>query len=107
MSVDSTSPIVVRIYDAISLVFPTGADHMPQTAVEPPPCALCDGRSRLPPARLGWAANGETERLFLVCDSCGWDLSDDEIERRILELVTASAHREAALARLGQEFDAA
>jgi hypothetical protein len=106
MSFDSTSPIVVRIYDAISLVFPTGADHMPSTAVDPPPCALCHGHSRLPPGRLGWATSGE-ERLFLVCADCSWDLTDDEIEKRILELVAAPAHREAALARLGQEFDAA
>jgi hypothetical protein len=34
----------------------------------------------------------------LICGACGWDLSDDEIERRILELVAAPADNRTLIA---------
>jgi hypothetical protein len=90
MTIDAPLPIVLRIFEPVALVFPEGA-RMPSTAVASPPCLLCQSNSRLPPSRLGFISTGEEERLFLICDACGWDLSDNEVERRILELVTAPA----------------
>jgi hypothetical protein len=85
----STAPPVIRIFEAVSLVFPRNATMPPGATAQL--CLLCQRHSPQPPAKAVWISAGGEDGLYPVCSDCGWDLSDDEIEARILELVTAPA----------------
>jgi hypothetical protein len=79
------SNIVARFYEAMGLIFPDPGVQMPRLDVTAamPACLLCEGFSRLPPAKVGWmGANGEDKRLFLICSDCGWDASVEALEHR-------------------------
>jgi len=82
------TPIVIRVYEPIGLAFEEGAPSMPpaETALAPP-CLLCHRHSHLPPAKAVWISAGGVEAIGVVCGGCAFDLTDAEIERRILERV--------------------
>jgi hypothetical protein len=76
----------LRLYQPLGLLFEPGA-AMPQSATaDLPPCLLCQRRSPLPPAKVGWLQADDETRLFQVCADC--DGPEDELERRIVEKVS-------------------
>jgi hypothetical protein len=87
----STPPIVARLYEPISLLFPQGALHMPslRATVPPPACILCDGPAS-PPSRMGWLQAPDRQALFVCCGSCS-DCDDAELERRVVAQVSETA----------------
>jgi hypothetical protein len=66
----------------ISLLFPLHA------AVPPPRCLMCDGPAS-PPRRMGWLESPERQAVFVVCGPCP-DCADAELEKRIVNKITAS-----------------
>jgi hypothetical protein len=76
-----TRPIVVRLFEPISLLFPENAMPSPRPTVPPPNCILCEGPAS-PPARMGWLETPERQVVFVVCGSCS-NCDDAELERRI------------------------
>jgi hypothetical protein len=82
MTITAAPPIVVRLFEPISLLFPQGA-HMPslRATVPPPNCILCEGPAS-PPSRMGWAETPDRQAVFVVCGSCS-NCDDAELERRI------------------------
>jgi hypothetical protein len=80
-------PIVVRLFEPISLLFPEGA-LMPHSTVAAPNCILCSGKAS-PPSRMGFVATGNRQGIFSICGSCS-DCSDDELERKIVATVDRS-----------------
>ena len=86
--------VVVRLYEAIGLVFPPEGAQMPRLDVTAamPACLICGGFSHMPPAKVGWiGANSKDRRLFLVCSDCGWNATDEALEQRILDKLTSTA----------------
>ena len=77
-------PIVVRLFEPISLLFPESA-AMPSLSVEAPNCILCEGPAS-PPSRMGVVATPDRQAVFVGCGACS-DCSDSELERRIIERV--------------------
>jgi hypothetical protein len=82
-------PIVVRLYEPISLLSPDGAMPQLSATVPPPQCILC-GESASPPARMGWLSTPDREAVFACCGACS-DCSDEELERKIIALVSEPA----------------
>jgi hypothetical protein len=78
-------PIVVRLFEPISLLFPESA-AMPSLSVEAPNCILCAGPAS-PPSRMGVMATPDRQAVFVCCGACS-DCSDAELERRIIERVS-------------------
>jgi hypothetical protein len=78
----------LRLYQPLGCLFQPDASMPPGATAEMPPCLLCQLRSRLPPAKVGWIAAGDETRLFVVCGDCGFDHSDAEIEQLVVEKVT-------------------
>jgi hypothetical protein len=76
----------LRLYQPLGLLFEPGANMPFSATVDLPPCLLCQRRSQLPPAKVGWLGAANEPRLFLVCGDC--DCSEDELERRIIERVS-------------------
>lgn len=89
------APIALRIYQPQSLLFPEGA-CMPPNASPAPPCLLCDRISHAPPAKAVWISAGGEERFGVICGHCDWNRSETELERRIIERISAPAPAEAA-----------
>jgi hypothetical protein len=82
----------LRLYQPLGFLFEPGdAATMPGATAEMPPCLICGNRSHLPPAKVGWLDAGDETRLFLVCGDCGFDRSDAEIEKLIVERVSVVA----------------
>jgi hypothetical protein len=81
-------PIVVRLFEPISLLFPEGA-VMPPLGVKAPSCVLCGGKAS-PPSRMGYLAAGDRQAILSVCGACS-DCSDDELERKIVATVDRSS----------------
>jgi hypothetical protein len=77
-------PIVVRLFEPISLLFSKGTEMPPRTAVAPN-CVLC-GSSASPPSRMGFLSTPDRQAIFTVCGSCS-DCEDAELERKIAALV--------------------
>jgi hypothetical protein len=89
MTIDA-SPVIVRLYEPISLLFPRGAPMpMLDATVPSPKCILCEGLAS-PPARIGVLMAPDRQAMFVCCGACA-DCSDSELERRIIERVSAPA----------------
>jgi hypothetical protein len=58
----------------------------PGATADLPPCIICQRRSQLPPAKVGWLQADNETRLFQICADC--DGADAELERRIVERVS-------------------
>jgi hypothetical protein len=97
MTIASSTPIIVRLYEPITLLFPEAGDMPPLATVLSPCCVLC-GETASPPSRMGWLETPERQALFVVCGSCS-DCSDAELERRIINLATAQAADEVRAAK--------
>jgi hypothetical protein len=86
-------PHVLRLYEKLRLfqplgcLFEPGVAHMPDKTAAMPSCLLCGTRSALPPSKVGWVKADDETRLFLVCGDCGFDRSDDEIEKLVIARV--------------------
>ena len=78
----------LRLYQPLGLLFEPSANMPPGATADMPPCILCQRRSQLPPAMVGWL-RGDEPRLFQVCGDC--DCPEDELERRIIERVSEPA----------------
>jgi hypothetical protein len=89
-NVDPATPIVIRLFEPISLLFPESAMPSLRATVSPPSCILCEGPAS-PPARMGWLETPDRQAVFVVCGSCS-DCDDAELERKI----TACIHPETA-----------
>ena len=82
-------PIVVRLFDPISFIFPEASASMPLGATVPLPiCVLCEGLAS-PPSRLGWAQTPDRQMIFACCGACA-DCPDQELEERIRAKFSAS-----------------
>ena len=81
-------PIVVRLFEPISLLFPESA-AMPSLSVEVLNCILCEGPA-WPPSRMGVMATPDRQAVFVVCGR-GSDCLDCELERRIVAQVSEPA----------------
>jgi hypothetical protein len=89
----TAAPIVLRLYEAIGLIFPDGAVMPPPDATAPAPnCICCRQPSPLPPGKVGWLkSEGGALTLLLVCGECAADCNDDQaLEARILTAIRAS-----------------
>jgi hypothetical protein len=82
----SIAPIVVRLFEPISLLFPENAMPSLGATVPTPSCILCEGPSS-PPSRMGWLQAPDRQAVFCVCGGCS-DCSDAELEKRILAKVS-------------------
>jgi hypothetical protein len=78
----------LRLYQPLGLLFEPGANMPPGATADLPPCIICQQRSQLPPAKVGWLRADNETRLFQVCADC--DCPDDELEKRIVERVSES-----------------
>jgi hypothetical protein len=87
----NVAPIVIRLYDPLTLIIPQGAE-MPQLAatIPTPNCLLCNRHSHLPPAKTAWISAADVETIAVICTDC--DCADQaELERKIIEQVSAAA----------------
>jgi hypothetical protein len=84
MTIAPAPPIVVRLFEPISLLFPK-AGAMPQLrgTVPAAPCLLCGG-SAFPPSRMGCLDADGDRRTFSVCSDCGWNLNNEELKARTI-----------------------
>ena len=82
------APIIVRLYEAMGLLFPSKGAQMPQLANTVPlrNCVLCRGLAT-PPSRMGVILAPERQEIFVCCGSCS-DCSDSELEAKILAKVS-------------------
>jgi hypothetical protein len=71
----SVAPIVVRLFEPISLLFPENA--MPSLRAGP----------ASPPSRMGWLGTPDHQEVFCVCGSCS-DCSNAELEAKIVAQVS-------------------
>ena len=104
-----TPPIVVRLFEPISLLFPGNAMPSLRATVPPPSCILCDGPAS-PPSRMGWLGTPERQEVFCVCGRCS-DCEDAELEKRIVAQVSGAdepiivpAKEEAWVARAAKDW---
>jgi hypothetical protein len=86
----------LRLYQPLGLLFEPDAQMPPNATVGLPLCLLCQSRSELPPAKVGWAKPDGEPKLFMVCQDCGFDLSDAELEKKIVERIIAPVEEPAA-----------
>ena len=82
----SIAPIVVRLFEPISLLFPENAMPSLRATVPTPSCILCDGPAS-PPSRMGWLQAPDRQAVFCVCGKCS-DCSDTELEAKIVAQVS-------------------
>ena len=83
MTLAAPAPIIVRLYEPITLIFPPPkANVMPLLATVPcPVCVICSEPAS-PPSRTGWLATPDRQELFAVCGSCS-DCDTPELEAKI------------------------
>ena len=87
MTVAAPSPIIVRLYAPLTMLFPEGTDMPPSLATVPSPnCIICDGPAS-PPSRTGWLQAPDRQALFACCGSCG-DCSNEELEAKVVAKVS-------------------
>jgi hypothetical protein len=87
-------PIVVRLFEPISLLFPDGAMPSLHATIPPPVCLLC-GEPASPPSRMGWLETPDRQAVFVCCGACS-NCADAELERRIVERVSERVTADAA-----------
>ena len=81
---DNVNP-VIRLYEAISLVFPKDVHMPPGATADLPPCICCRQSSPFPPSKMGWAKKADEKVVFVVCEACVAACDDDdELERRVI-----------------------
>jgi hypothetical protein len=87
MTVAAPSPILVRLFEPISLLFPKGT-RMPSllATVPSPNCIICDGPAS-PPSRTGWLHAPDRQALFACCGICS-DCDDSELEAKIVAKIS-------------------
>ena len=77
------TPIVVRLYEPITLLFPKEST-MPSLATVPAPCCvICSGPAS-PPSRMGWLSTPDQQAVFVCCGACS-DCADAELEAKIVD----------------------
>jgi hypothetical protein len=86
MSVDADQPIVIRLFEPISLLFTEGEMPSFSATIPPPKCILCQGPAS-PPSRMGWLKTPNRQAVFVCCGACS-DCSDAELEQRITEKIS-------------------
>ena len=82
----SAPPIVVRLFEPTTLLFPEGAMPAFDATIPSPNCLLCEGPAS-PPSRMGWLETPERQAVFVCCGACS-DCDDKELERRIVANVS-------------------
>ena len=87
MSVVAPTPIVVRLFEPITLLFPK-ATAMPLLATVPSPCCILCSDPASPPSRMGWLSTPDREEVFVCCGACS-DCADAELEAKIVDRVSA------------------
>jgi hypothetical protein len=78
----------LRLFQPLGFLFEPGASHMPDETAAAPSCLLCRQQSELPPSKVGWVKANDGIRLLLVCGDCGFDRSDDELEKLVIGRVS-------------------
>ena len=63
----NVAPIVIRLYDPLTLIIPQGAEMPPLNRRNPAPCLLCNLHSHLPPAKTVWISAADVETLGVIC----------------------------------------
>ena len=82
MTACAPAPIVVRLFEPITLLFPK-ANDMPLLATVPSPvCIICSGPAS-PPSRMGWLSTPDRQAVFVCCGACS-DCADAELEAKIV-----------------------
>ena len=76
------APIVVRLFEPITLLFPEDAMPALDATIPSPNCLLCEGPAS-PPSRMGWLETPERQAIFCVCGSCS-NCADAELETKII-----------------------
>ena len=85
MTLAHPAPIVVRLFEPITLLFPK-ANDMPLLATVPPPvCIVCSGPAS-PPSRMGWMQTPDRQLIFVCCGTCS-DCEDEELQEKIVAKV--------------------
>ena len=83
--VAADTPIVVRLYEPITLLFPKEST-MPSLATVPAPCCvICSGPAS-PPSRMGWLSTPDQQAVFVCCGACS-ECADAELETKIVDRV--------------------
>jgi hypothetical protein len=83
----NVAPIVIRLYDPLTLIMPTQGAEMPLNLADSPACLLCEKPSHLPPSKTVWISAADSQTLGVVCGPCN-ELAGDELEKRILAKVS-------------------
>jgi hypothetical protein len=98
------APIVVRLFEPISLLFPDGA--MPSfSATVPSPCCILCGDPASPPSRMGYLSAPERQAVFVCCGSCS-NCADSELEAKIIARVNGTLLETVAAARTEEKTPA-
>ena len=79
----------LRLYQPLGLLFKPDVNMPPGATADLPLCLICQRRSQLPPAKVGWLRADDETRLFQVCADC--DGPEDELERKIVEQISEPA----------------
>jgi hypothetical protein len=87
----AVSAPVIRIYEASALAFPTHVVIPPGRSVPEPPCLACGSYATSPPPRNIWTSVNGARALSVICQDCGADCTDAELEAKILASACASA----------------
>ena len=89
MTIPHPTPIAVRLFEPISLLFPE-ANVMPSllATVPAPSCIICSGPAS-PPSRMGWLSAPDRQAVFVCCGACS-DCSDKELEAKVVAKVSGS-----------------
>ena len=85
----NVAPIVIRLYDPLTLIIQNQGAEMPLNLAEAPRCLLCEKPSHLPPAKTVWISAAGDEALGVICGPCNGS-DDAELEARILAKVSGA-----------------
>jgi len=81
------APIIVRLFEPITFLFPKAVDMPTSIATVPSPCCvLCSGPAS-PPSRMGYLETPDRREVFVTCGLCS-DCDDAELEAKIVERVS-------------------
>jgi hypothetical protein len=73
---------VIRTFEAVGLSFPRSVVIPLRETVPLPPCLVCHRHSHLPPAKLRYVGSAEDARVWMLCQDCDADDTDEEIDRK-------------------------
>ena len=88
MTIAAPAPIIVRLYEPITLILPPPkANVTPLLATVPcPVCVICSAPAS-PPSRTGWLATPDRQALFACCGECS-DCDDAELQAKVIAKVS-------------------